>query len=660
MKKFYYFSFYFFCIYLNTLVSSMAIELHISDDQVVMGNGLLQLTFTKPGGHIIGIQYNGLDNLVELHNPELNGGFWDLNWSDPESTQTRGKFDMINGTVFEIIVQNEEQVELSFKRPWDSSLKDEHSPLYIDKRFIMLSGSSGFYSYAIYEHREDMPPFSLNEARLVFMLNIEKFHYMAMADNRQRYMPLPYDRLPGRGQELAYPEAVLLVNPVEPEFTGEVDDKYQYMCENKDNKVHGWICLDPPIGFWQITPSDEFKTCGPLKQDLTSHVGPVNLAMFVSAHYGGVDVVLNFKSGEPWKKVFGPVFIYLNTSPDKENAVSVLWENAKEQMRTEVQSWPYHYPLSEDFPHSDQRGSVSGTLLVNDSYVSDNPMLAVGAHIGLAPPGEVGSFQREGKGYQFWTNTNDEGHFLIENIRPGDYNLYAMVPGFIGDFRWEELITVTPGGSIDAGTLTYKPPRDGPTLWEIGTPDRSAAEFFVPEPDPKYVNKLYVNHPDRFRQYGLWERYTDLYPDKDLVYTIGVSDYHKDWFYAQVTRKADNDMYIGTTWQIKFKLGNLDHSGIYKLRLALASATMSKLEVRVNDKEANPPVFSTGSIGKDNAIARHGIHGLYWLFNVDIHCTHLVEGENTIYLKQANGSKFQFGVMYDYIRLEGPALSSET
>lgn len=155
-------------------------------------------------------------------------------------------------------------------------------------------------------------------------------------------------------------------------------------------------------------------------------------------------------------------------------------------------------------------------------------------------------------------------------------------------------------------------------MWEIGTPDRSAAEFFVPEPDPKYINKLYVNHPDRFRQYGLWERYTDLYPDKDLVYTIGVSEYHTDWFYAQVTRKAGSDMYTGTTWQIKFKLGNVDHTGIYKLRLALASATMSILEVRVNDEAANPPILSTGSIGKDNAIARHGIHGLYWLFNVDI------------------------------------------
>ena len=40
----------------------------------------------------------------------------------------------------------------------------------------------------------------------------------------------------------------------------------------------------------------------------------------------------------------------------------------------------------------------------------------------------------------------------------------------------------------------------------------------------------------RFRQYGLWERYAELYPDSDLVYTIGESDYKKDWFFAQVTR----------------------------------------------------------------------------------------------------------------------------
>ena len=40
----------------------------------------------------------------------------------------------------------------------------------------------------------------------------------------------------------------------------------------------------------------------------------------------------------------------------------------------------------------------------------------------------------------------------------------------------------------------------------------------------------------RYRQYGLWERYAELYPDEDLVYTIGISDYKKDWFFAQVNR----------------------------------------------------------------------------------------------------------------------------
>lgn len=45
---------------------------------------------------------------------------------------------------------------------------------------------------------------------------------MAVADKRQRLMPLPDDRKPPRGQALAYPEAVLLVDPIEPDFKGEV------------------------------------------------------------------------------------------------------------------------------------------------------------------------------------------------------------------------------------------------------------------------------------------------------------------------------------------------------------------------------------------------------------------------------------------------------
>ncbi|XP_059629775.1 probable rhamnogalacturonate lyase B [Cornus florida] len=639
-------------------MAASGVQLNVQVDHVVIDNGILQLTLSNPGGIVTGIQYNGIDNLVELRNPELNGGFWDLNWSEPDSAKTRGKFDTIEGTIFKVIVENEEQVELSFTRPWDPSLRDKQAPLHIEKRFIMLCDSSGFYSYAIFEHSEDMPAFNLNTTRIAFMLNKDKFHYMAVADNRQRYMPQPEDRMPGRGQELAYPEAMLLVNPLEPEFKGEVDDKYQYSCENRDNKVHGWICFDPPVGFWQITPSNEFRTGGPFKQDLTSHVNPSTLAIFITSHYAGEDLVVKLGHGEVWKKVLGPVFIHLNSVLDRNNAL-LLWKNAKEQMNIEVQSWPYSFPASEDFPPSDQRGTIRGKLQVQDRYISMDYIPANGAYVGLAPPGDVGSWQRECKGYQFWTTADTEGYFTIKNIRADDYNLYAWVPGFIGDYRYSDVsITITSGCDIDMGNLVYQPPRDGPTLWEIGIPDRSAAEFYIPDPSPKYINKLYINHPDRFRQYGLWERYADLYPDQDLIYTVGISDYKKDWFFAQVTRKTGDKTYKGTTWQIKFKLGNVDQRGTYKLRLALACAHQSELQVRINDPEANPPLFSSGVIGKDNAIARHGIHGLYWLFNVDIPGAKLVQGNNTMYLTQArNTSPFQ-GIMYDYIRFEGVSGSS--
>ena len=49
------------------------------------------------------------------------------------------------------------------------------------------------------------------------------------------------------------------------------------------------------------------------------------------------------------------------------------------------------------------------------------------------------------QGYQFWIQADKAGHFLIKNIVPGDYNLYAWVPGFIGDYRYKTKITIERG-----------------------------------------------------------------------------------------------------------------------------------------------------------------------------------------------------------------------
>ncbi|KAI3685803.1 hypothetical protein L6452_35061 [Arctium lappa] len=629
------------------------VNLSFQDNYVVISNGIVQITLSNPQGYVMAIQYNGINNLLDVINERNDRGYWDVVWSDWGDNGTTGSMERLEGTHCDVIVQTEEQVELSFSRMWTYSIKRKLVPLKIDKRFILLRGSSGFYTYAILEHLAEWPSFNLDYTRLVFKLRRDKFHYMAVSDHRKRDMPSAVDRSSERSKRLDYPEAVLLVNPIEQQFKGEVDDKYQYTCELKDLGVHGWISKDPLVGFWHITPSNEFKVGGPTKPELTSHVGPTTQTLFSSAHYGGNDMVLKFGKGELWNKVFGPIFIYLNTI-SKTKDLLMLWDDAKNQMFVEVKKWPYDFLASKDFQSASQRGTVTGTLLVLDRFITGSHSIpAKGAYVGLAPPGDVGSWQRENKKYQFWTKTNENGYFSIPNIIDGEYNLYAWVPGFIGDFRNSKIIDITPRVNINLGDLIYEPPREGPTLWEIGFPDRTAAEFSVPDPDPKYLNKFLLNYgPDRYRQYGLWDRYAELNPLHDLVYTIGKSNYTRDFFFAHVLRKTGIGAYAVTTWTIRFSNYNFNKSETYVLRLALASAHKANIQVRINDLQ-KLPLFSTGIIGGDNAIARHGIHGLYWLFNIEIPGTELYsDGMNSIYLTQANnGSHFQ-GVMYDYIRLE--------
>lgn len=96
--------------------------------------------------------------------------------------------------------------------------------------------------------------------------------------------------------------------------------------------------------------------------------------------------------------------------------------------------------------------------------------------MGLAAPGEVGSWQTQSKvnfnlyllfklwleekfykismfsccnsifqGYQFWARADTFGSFMIKNVRAGVYNLYAWVPGIVGDYKYDVKITVSPG-----------------------------------------------------------------------------------------------------------------------------------------------------------------------------------------------------------------------
>ncbi|KAL3323492.1 hypothetical protein AABB24_037902 [Solanum stoloniferum] len=630
------------------MIETPIVRLDIQTNQVTMSNGIVNVTLSIPYGLVMSISYGGVNNLLATQNVEKNRGYWDIFWNRTTSKRARKKF---LGNRFEVIMDTENQAEISFKSTWNGSQSDE-LPLNSDLRFVMLRDTPGFYTYAIVERLEGWPLVYIENLRVVFKLQQDMFHYMAISDERQRIMPMPVDR--ETGKVLDYKEAVLLTNPTNPDLKGEVDDKYFYATDNKDDRVHGWVSsTNPPVGFWMIIPNDEFRTGGPYKQDLTSHVGPTVLSIFVSRHFAGDDLVIKFQQGEPWKKVIGPVFLYLNSNSSAMDNPTILWDDAKRRMNQEVANWPYDFPVSEEYIKSNQRGIIRGQLLVNESTTTLVP--ASNGYIGLAPRGDVGSWQRENKGYQFWTKTDAMGNFTIENVISGTYNLYATVPGIIGDYKYTFDVQVTPGSSIELGSLVYNPPRNGATLWEIGVPDRTAAEFFVPTPPSEYNVHVYQNNFESiFRQYGLWEQYSVLYPENDLVYNVGTSNYSKDWFFAHVTRNIGNKTYIPTTWKIIFNLEIVDNASNYTLQMALAAAQRAELQVRFNDEKVVEPHFTTGKIGGDNAIARHGIHGLYFLYSIEVKGNLLVKGTNTIFLTQAIATNPFQGVMYDYLRLEGP------
>lgn len=54
---------------------------------------------------------------------------------------------------------------------------------------------------------------------------------------------------------------------------------------------------------------------------------------FISGHYVGTDMETHYSAGEAWKKVLGPVFIYLNSdSSTTNNPQDLLWKDAKRQV----------------------------------------------------------------------------------------------------------------------------------------------------------------------------------------------------------------------------------------------------------------------------------------------------------------------------------------
>jgi rhamnogalacturonan endolyase len=502
-------------------------------------------------------------------------------------------------------------------------------PCDVDFCYSIGRGESGTYAFAVLRHLASYPTFSLGEARFALKLNPEIFDYMTIDANRSRLMPTGDDW--DHGTPLNLKEARRLTTGRD---AGRAEHKYDYSAILSEVPAYGWSSTKRRLGLWLINPSMEYVAGGPTKVELTGHLdvnpggAPTLLNMWLGSHYGGSS--LRVTQGEEWTKVIGPFFLYVNHNGEPE----ALWKNALEQAASEKAKWPYSWMKNEAYPLADERGRVSGQIVLKDGS------LRAPLHVGLTPVDydvnvrygrESVGWQRDAKYYQFWSRADAGGRFTITNVRPGTYALHAFGDGILGEFV-QSPIVVKPGDALDLELRSWTPECFGEMIWEIGIPDRSAAEF---------------RHGDHYWQWGLYQKYSEEFPD-DVNFVIGQSDWKRDWNYAQPPRLDDRGrVERPSTWRIQFDLPKA-RAGKATLRLAIAgSRTGRGILVSVNDT----PLGGTGPLPDTGVMQRDGIRG-YWVERrVPFDAALLREGRNVIALTVPARSWVE-GVLYDYLRLE--------
>ncbi|KAK1557347.1 hypothetical protein Q3G72_022878 [Acer saccharum] len=166
---------------------------------IILDNGLVTVTISKPQGCVTGIKYGGMDNILDLKSSESSRG--------------------LSGDEYNVIHMSNDVLEVSFKKSFNPSDSRNKLPLSV----VLRSGVSGFHCYSIYERPDgSKKAFDLAQTRMVFKLRRDRFHYMAITYEKQRIMPMPDDLFPDRGKQLIVPESVLLVNPINRDLKGEV------------------------------------------------------------------------------------------------------------------------------------------------------------------------------------------------------------------------------------------------------------------------------------------------------------------------------------------------------------------------------------------------------------------------------------------------------
>jgi len=570
-------------------------------DSWTLDNGILKASLNKRNGNLTALVYHGVSILTR-------GNCWE---QMPTGTVTAK-------VTIDPTTNGGERAEVAVKGINPRSMD-------IETRFTLERGASGFYTYDEYTHPSSYPAVHVGENRFILEDLNPTFDWLSVDKDRNMLMSNALGGITVHAKEQSlYTTGI---------YKNSVDHKYSYNALMYKLQAWGWSSTKDHIGVFFMNPSNEYIGGGPDKLDLIDHMSApgsasmqaIILDYWTSGHYGAGDNT-EITAGQAWGRVVGPIFVYFNALDNPRNPTQAdldkltatsgsgmpavptvwrnnalaLWNDAVEKSKAVKAAWPYDWVQGVDYPHKDERATVTGQMVLDDPQAASKllPNLNVGlthanfkgsesGYTLLAGNGDIVTWPHDGNYYQFWTDGSSDGRFTITNVRPGKYTLHAFANGVLGEFAKAD-ITVEAGKKIDLGKLDWQPVRYGKQIWEIGYPDRTGDKFFKGDPD----------------NYWLWGwglRYAGLFPN-DITYTIGKSNPAKDWFFQEVPHStttawlnpAAKDPYNqrfgwvaippttsdpwpqwgqgrATTWTVKFNMAKASQ-GTAVLRVSLAGA----------------------------------------------------------------------------------------
>ena len=333
-----------------------------------LDNGIVKATISKGTGNMTALVFHGINTMA-------GGGYW-------EQTP-RGAAKLTNTITIDPAKNGGERAEVAVKGVTGGAGMD------IEVRYALGRGNSGIYACGIWSHPAAYRAMGEGESRYITKLNHD-FNWISVDADRNMLECTPQDW--GAGVVIHAKEQRLLSTGY---YKNSVEHKYSYNAIQYKIPAYGWSSTKDHIGVYFINPTTEYLSGGSSKMELVCHFDandnpdPIILDYWSAGHYAG-GASCNVPAGEEWNKVIGPIYVYCNALADAKiptqadldtlaatagnptvppawhDNATALFQDALAQAKVEKAAWPFEWVNGVDYPHKDQRGNVTGQVVLID------------------------------------------------------------------------------------------------------------------------------------------------------------------------------------------------------------------------------------------------------------------------------------------------------